>query len=42
MSKTQKITTVSIVLVLMLAVAWIVTPRKSHQIVIKPAVTVQR
>jgi high-affinity Fe2+/Pb2+ permease len=42
MSKTHKITTVSIGLVLVLALAWMVMPRKSQEIVIKPVVSVQR
>jgi len=42
MSTTRKIATASIGLVLMVAVAWMVMPRKSHEIVIKPAVAVQR
>jgi hypothetical protein len=42
MSRTQKVATVTIGLMLVLVLAWMVTPRKSHDIVIKPAVTVQR
>ena len=42
MSKTQKVATVSVSLVLVLGLAWMSMPRKSHEIVIKPAVTVQR
>jgi hypothetical protein len=42
MSKTQKVATVSIGLVLMLTLAVMVMPRKSHEIVIKPVAAVQR
>jgi high-affinity Fe2+/Pb2+ permease len=42
MSRTQKVATVSIGLVLVLVLAWMVMPRKSHEIVIKPVVMVQR
>jgi hypothetical protein len=42
MSTPFKVVTVSVGLVLVLALCWMVTPRKSHEIVIKPVVTVQR
>jgi hypothetical protein len=42
MSRTKKVATVSIGLVMALVLAVMVMPRKSHEIVIKPAVTVQR
>ena len=42
MSIAKRIAAASIGLVLVVALGWIVMPKKSHEIVIKPAVTVQR
>jgi len=42
MSTTRKIGAASLGLVLLVATAWMVMPRKSHEIVIKPAAAVQR
>ena len=42
MSTTRKIAAASLGLLLLVATVWIVMPRKSHEIVIKPAAAVQR
>jgi len=42
MSTTRKIAAASLGLLLLVATVWIVMPRKSHEIVIKPAASVQR
>jgi hypothetical protein len=42
MTKTQTITAVSAVLLMLAASAWLLTPRSTHQITIAPVNAVQR
>ena len=42
MTRTYKIAAASMAVLLMAAVTWVVMPRKSQEIVVKPAMSVQR
>ena len=42
MTRTHKIAAASMAVLLLAAATWMVMPRKSHEIVIKPAAAVQK